>query len=72
MYLEKFFRSKDLTSRKEAIEKIKEYQKILEKKPGDFDYKFYRNYINDLENSLKLKSKCLEKGFIQTTDTAPI
>ena len=71
MYLEKFFRSKDLTSRKEAIEKIKEYQKILEKKPGDFDYKFYRNYINDLENSLKLKSKCLEKGFIQTTDTAP-
>ena len=71
MYLEKFFRSKDLTSRKEALERVKEYQKILEKKPGDFDYKFYRNYVSDLENSLKLKAKCLEKGYIQTTDTAP-
>ncbi len=71
MYLEKFFRSKDLTSRKKALDSVKEYQKILEKKPGDFDYKFYRNYVNDLENSLKLKAKCLEKGYIQTTDTAP-
>ena len=71
MYLEKFFRSKDLSSRKEALEKVKENQKILEKKPGDFDYKFYRNYVSDLENSLKLKAKCLEKGYIQTTDTAP-
>jgi hypothetical protein len=71
MYLEKFFRSKDLTSRKKALDSVKEYQKILEKKPGDFDYKFYRNYVSDLENSLKLKAKCLEKGYIQTTDTAP-
>ena len=39
-------------------------------KKSTFDYKFYKNYLNDLENSMKFKFDCMDKkvNIIRKTD----
>ena len=59
--LEKFFKTDNIKERKKCIGIAKELvdKKLIEK--PSFDYKFYKNYLNDLENSINFKIKCMDK-----------
>jgi hypothetical protein len=59
--LEKFFKTDKINERKKCIRIAKEIinNKIIDK--PNFDYKFYKNYLNDLDNSLKFKIDCMDK-----------
>ena len=67
IYLERFFEIKNLHQRIEIIENLKECLKSIKSKT--FDYYFYKDYINSLENSISFKQKLIEKEFIANTDT---
>jgi len=71
IYIEKFFKSKDLEKRRKIFDKIREYQKYIEKKPGNFDVKFYRNYLNDLEDSIRFKINCVSQTTVKE-DLIPV
>ena len=68
--LEKIFKSDNIKERKKCIRIAKEIvnNKIIEK--SNFDYKFYKNYLNDLDNSMKFKIDCMDKkvNIIKKTD----
>ena len=73
--LEKFFLSKDITDRSYYISKLKENIKKIESNYANFpnfDYKFYKVYVTDLENSLSFKKQCLHENIIQKTDLSSI
>lgn len=71
-FLEKFFNSKTITDRRELIGKVKEYRKKLEdEKNPNFDYKFYKTYVEDLEQSIHFKKSLLEDNIIKQTDISP-
>ncbi len=74
--IEKFFKCKNLETRKTIFGKIKDYLKSIEKKPGVFDIKFYRNYIKNLEDSINFKINCVnqttsQKELIPITNKQP-
>lgn len=54
--LENFFKSKELTKRKEYLEKA---EKCLNDAKNIY-YNFYKIYISDLKNSLKFKESCFD------------
>ena len=67
IYLEKFFESKLLSERKNIIEnKLKQYLNKI--KSPEFDYSYYKDYLNSLEKSLSFKAKIIEKDFISKND----
>ena len=73
--LEKFFLSKDITDRYYYISKLKDNLKKIENNYANFpnfDYKFYKTYVSDLENSLVFKKQCLKDNIIQKTDLSSI
>ena len=51
----------NIAERKKCVRIAKEIvnNKIIEK--SNFDYKFYKNYLNDLDNSMKFKIDCMDK-----------
>ena len=68
--LEKIFKSDSIQERKKCITTAKEIvnNKIIDK--PNFDYKFYKTYLNDLGNSMKFKIDCMDKkmNIIRKTD----
>ena len=73
--LEKFFLSKDITDRNFYISKLKDNIKKIENNYANFpnfDYKFYKTYVTDLENSLIFKRDCLKENIIQKSDLSSI
>ena len=68
--LEKIFKSNSIKERKKCVRIALEIvnNKIIEK--NNFDYKFYKNYLNDLDNSMKFKIDCMDKkiNIIRKTD----
>ena len=68
--LEKFFKSNSIDKRKKCVRIAKEIinNKLIEK--PNFDNKFYKNYLNDLESSMKFKIDCMDKkiNIIRKTD----
>ena len=75
MNLEKFFLSKDITDRNFYISKLKDNIKKIENNYANFpnfDYKFYKTYVTDLENSLIFKRDCLKDNIIQKSDLSSI
>ena len=73
--LEKFFLSKDITDRNFYISKLKDNIKKIENNYANFpnfDYKFYKTYVTDLENSLIFKRDCLKDNIIQKSDLSSI
>ena len=67
LYLDRFFNSNELKDRLNNLNKAKTLFKNLENY-SNFDIKFYKNYINDLEKSLILKKDYLEKDLIKKDD----
>ena len=67
IYLERFFEIKNLHERIQIIEKLKECIKTI--KSTNFDYYFYKDYINSLESSISFKHTLIEKQYIANTDT---
>ena len=35
------------------------------------NFEFYKNYLKDLEYSLKFKKECIDKGYIASNDISP-
>ena len=69
MTLENFFKCKTIKDRKGYIIEAKKY---LEKIKGNSNLDFYKQYISDLENSLKFKKACIDKAkIIQANDISP-
>ena len=66
-YLEKFFEINNFNERIECVKKLKEFHKKIDSN-SNINLKFYNNFINDLENSIKLKKNLLEKDIIKTAD----
>ena len=66
---ENFFKSQKIEDREKYI---KEAKKCLNK-AKNINNNFYKNYISDLENSLKFKKNCFEqeKKIIKKTDITP-
>jgi hypothetical protein len=67
--LEKFFKSQTLKEREECL---KEAKKCLSG-AKNIDTTFYKNYLFDLENSLKFKKSCFDedKKLIEQNDISP-
>ena len=70
--LENFFKSTSLEERKKHLGEAKKCLNSAK----NIDYKFYKIYLSDLENSLKFKEKCFEqdkenKPIINPNDTTP-
>ena len=68
--LERFFKSDSILERRKCVKKAKQ---LLDNKlitTPNFNYKFYKNYLNDLDGSLDFKSNCMEKkiNIIKKTD----
>lgn len=59
--LEKIFKSDSIKERKKCVSIAKEIinNNIIDK--PNFDIKFYKNYLNDLDNSMKFKVDCMDK-----------
>ena len=59
--LEKIFKSDSINERKKCVRIAKEIvnNNIIDK--PNFDYKFYKNYLNDLDNSMRFKIDCMDK-----------
>ena len=68
MALENFFKCKSLKGRKEYIKEANEYVKEMKGLPN---FEFYKNYLKDLEYSLKFKKECIDKGYIASNDISP-
>lgn len=66
--LENFFKAKKIEDRMEFISEAKKYLKDLK---GNLNDGFYKNYLNDLEASLKFKKDCIDKNFIEKNDISP-
>ncbi len=55
-YLEQYFQSSHLSHRKKYLELAKESQKLINSTVNpNFEHKFYRNYLDNLEYNLKFK-----------------
>ena len=68
--LERFFKSNSILERRKCVKKAKQ---LLDNKlitTPNFNYKFYKNYLNDLDSSLDFKSNCMEKkiNIVKKTD----
>jgi len=61
MTLENFFKCKTIKDRKGYIIEAKKYLELIK---GNSNLDFYKQYINDLENSLKFKKACIDKAKI--------
>ena len=56
-YLEKYFLLNELNERKNYLNKARECLKLIDNsKSSNFDTKFYKNYIESLENNIKFKT----------------
>ena len=66
--LENFFKCKSLDGRKKFIQEANEYVKDMKGMPN---FEFYKNYLNDLNFSLKFKKTCIDENFIASTDISP-
>ena len=68
--LERFFKSNSILERRKLIKKAKQLinNKLINR--PNFNYKFYKNYLNDLDNSLDFKVSCFDRkiGVIKKTD----
>lgn len=74
-YLAEFFKSQDDKERIKIIGKCKDYLKVVDYSSG-YDYKYYKSYLNNLENSVKFKSECMPGkdkniNIIHYTETEP-
>ena len=67
--LENFFKSQKLEDREKYIKEAKKYLNGAK----NINYAFYKNYLSDLENSLKFKKSCFEqeKKIIEKNDITP-
>ena len=64
-FLEKFFGLSDLKERKIYLNKAKDCIKLIDSsKYPNFEQKFYKNYIESLENSIKFKTSKENKNVI--------
>ena len=72
--LEQYFQSSKYTDRQKYISLARENIKLIDNTVNpNFDYKFYRSYLDSLENNLKFKIDCLnlDKPIITNpTDTS--
>ncbi len=66
-YLEKFFEINNFNERIECVKKLKEFLKKIDSN-SNINLKFYNNFINDLENSIKLKKNLLDSDIIKSAD----
>ena len=68
--LERFFKSNSILERRKCLKKAKQLlsNKVITK--PNFNYKFYKNYLNDLDSSLDFKANCMDKkiNIIKKTD----
>ena len=68
-YLEKFFQTPDISERKKYISLAKENLKLIDYNINpNFELKFYKNFIDSLENNLNFKIDSQSKGFIINPD----
>ena len=67
--LEKFFKSQNLEEREKYIKEAKNCLSGAK----NIDYNFYKNYLSDLENSIKFKKSCFDddKKLIEKNDITP-
>ncbi len=64
--IEKFFKSSIFEERKKHLKHMKDYLDKLGKN-ANFDSKFYKQYIKDLENSIHTKKDFLDDKIIPET-----
>ena len=67
--MENFFKCKSLKVRKEYIKEENEYVKEMKELPN---FEFYKDYLKDLEYSLKFKKECIDKSYIASNDISPL
>ena len=69
MTLENFFKCKKIADRRQFLGESKEYLNELK---GNSNVGFYKDYLKDLEHSLKFKKDCIEKKhIIAANDISP-
>ncbi|MCQ2818452.1 MAG: hypothetical protein MJ252_14385 [archaeon] len=70
--IEKYFKGSSLDEKKSALREAKDYlEKIAATKGTNFDVKFYRSYLKDIENAIYTKTDFLKEDIIRQTDTSP-
>ena len=68
-YLEQYFQSKNIIDRKKYISLSKENLKLIDNNINpNFEHKFYKNYIESLENNLTFKLDSQNKNIIKLDD----
>ena len=64
-YLEQYFQSEDIMERRKYISLSKENLKLIDNNINpNFEHKFYKNYVESLENNLTFKLDLQNKGMI--------
>ena len=58
-YLELFFNSSTVEEKKKYVKLAKDYEKALD---SNFDHKFYRYYLDNLEKSITFKNECISNN----------
>ena len=58
-YLELFFNSTTVEDKKKYVKLAKDCEKVLD---SNFDHKFYRNYLDNLEKSITFKNDCISQN----------
>ena len=58
-YLELFFNSTTVEDKKKYVKLAKDCEKALD---SNFDHKFYRNYLDNLEKSITFKNDCISQN----------
>ena len=58
-YLELFFNSSTVEDKKKYVKLAKDCEKVLD---SNFDHKFYRNYLDNLEKSITFKNDCISQN----------
>ena len=65
-YVEKYFASNSLQERKQNVSSGRECLKLIDTN-GNFDVKFYKSYIDSLDNNLNFKKDCLNQDKVIIT-----
>ena len=68
-YLEEYFQSNSISEREKCLTHAKENLNLIDNNVNpEFEHKFYKNYLESLENNIKIKNDSKNKNIISNPD----